>query len=187
MPSWLRGQESPERAASTAAPFRAKGLVYQGALAFYDRTVAGGSSAVLEALLKMQPAAGLAEFFAQPFVAGVWYDLMPILPLSEAAAHVAGMALQRLVRDNAAWLARRDLNGVYKAIISLASPEMVAKRLPALSLRYFDFGGNVEVATTAKSLSAVRTGIPNQLGDWFMHCTEGFVPVALALAGAVDV
>jgi hypothetical protein len=185
MLSWLRGHESPERAAARAAPFKAKGLVFQGALAFYDQNVPGGSAEVLKTLAKTQPSA--EEFFAQSFVAGGWYDVTPIVPLSQAAAHVAGMAQQRLIRDNAAWLARRDLNGVYKAVLSLASPEVVAKRLPGLSLRYFDFGGTDEVTSTAKSLSAVRTGIPHSLADWFMHCMEGFVPVALALAGAVDV
>jgi hypothetical protein len=33
---------------------------------------------------------------------------------------------------------------------------------------------------------SVQTGIPRSLGDWFMHCTEGFIPVALTLAGAKD-
>ena len=187
MASSLWAKESPEHATSNAASFNAKGLVFQGALAFYDQTIAGGGAAVLEAVSTMQPSVGLRAFLGQSFVAGGWYDVMPILPLSVAAAHVAGVAHQRLIRDNAAWMARRDLNGVYKAVVRLASVEMVAKRLPALSLRYFDFGGTGETTSTAKSMTAVRTGIPQRLGDWFMHCTEGFVPVALALAGAKDV
>jgi hypothetical protein len=34
---------------------------------------------------------------------------------------------------------------------------------------------------------SVQSGIPRSLGSWFTHCTEGFVPVALTLAGGKDV
>ena len=37
-------------------------------------------------------------------------------------------------------MARRDLRGVYKVVLELASIEGVAMRLGGLSMRYFDFG-----------------------------------------------
>jgi hypothetical protein len=127
---------------------------------------------------------GLERFLSQSFVAGGWYDVFPIVPLSRAAARLAGLTHRRLLRDNAAWMARRDLHGVYKAVLQLASVEMVAMRLPRLSLRYFDFGSSSGAMVGRKQMTSQRTGIPASLGEWFMHCTEGFVPVALALAGA---
>jgi hypothetical protein len=60
-------------------------------------------------------------------------------------------------------------------------------RLGGLSMRYFDFGraDTRKVGTT--SIESDRVGIPAALGAWFTWCVEGFVPVALKLAGAKTV
>jgi hypothetical protein len=162
--------------------FRAKGLVFQGALEFYAETVPGGRDAV-NALLP--PA--LKEFFTQPFLTGGWYDVLPILPVAAAAARAANKPLSRLVRENAAWLAKRDLRGVYRLIVSMASVEMVVTRLPDLSLRYFDFGRAAGTMTGPKRFEAQRAGIPAPLADWFSYATSGFAPVALEMVGAKNV
>jgi hypothetical protein len=130
---------------------------------------------------------GLEPFMSQSFVAGGWYDVLPIIPVSRAASHLAGIPHPRFLRDNAAWLARRDLQGVYKFVLQLATVEMVALRLPRLSMRYFDFGSSSGSMLRPKQMISVHAGIPRPLGDWFMQCSEGFIPVALTLAGARDV
>jgi hypothetical protein len=171
-----------------AAPFRTKGLVFQGACDFYDRFIPGGTRAVIASAARSNPSLpGLERSLSQSFVAGGWYDVLPILPMSRAAAFLGGLTHLRLLRDNAAWLARRDLHGVYKVVLQLASVEMVAMRLPRLSMRYFDFGSSSGKMSGPKQMTSQRTGIPRSMGDWFVHCTEGFVPVALTLAGAQDV
>jgi hypothetical protein len=163
-------------------PFRAKGLVFLGAREFYAEHLPGGCDAV-RALLDP----GTAAFLDQRFLSGAWYDIMPILPISVAAARAASMSHSRIVRDNAAWMAKRDLRGIYKLIVTMATVEMVVQRLPELSLRYFDFGTADGTMVGDKLFESNRLGIPANLADWFANATHGFVPVALETAGAKNV
>ncbi len=165
-----------------AATFRVKGLVYQGAREFYATAVIGGLDAVHAEL--RHP--GLEAFWAQHFVPGGWYDILPIVEISRSAAHAAGVPHLRFVRDNAAWVARRDIGGVYRALLKLASPSLVATRLPRAALQYFDFG-SAEGNVTGNTLRAWQRGVPEPLGRWLIACVEGFAPVALGAAGAQNV
>jgi hypothetical protein len=184
LPAPLPLQPGPQ----AVAPFRTKGLVFQGACDFYDQFSPGGARAVIASAAKSNPALpGLQRFLSQSFVPGGWYDVLPLVPMSRAAALLGGLRHPRLVRDSAAWLAHRDLHGVYKVVLQLASVEMVAMRLPRLSMRYFDFGSSSGKMSGPKQMTSVRAGIPCSMADWFTYCTEGFVPVALTLAGAKDV
>jgi len=173
---------SPPGSGSAEPPFRAKGLVFLGAREFYRAHVPGGSDAV-RALLDPRTLA----FFDQRFLSGNWYDVMPILPISAAAARAAVTSHTRIVRDNATWMAKRDLRGIYKLIVQMASVEMVVARLPDLSLRYFDFGTADGKMVEDRLFESNRFGIPAPLADWFATATTGFVPVALESAGAKNV
>ena len=112
---------------------------------------------------------------------------MPILPASRAAARAASVPWPRLVRQNAVWLANRDLRGIYKLVVSIASVERIVQRLPELSLRYFDFGDAAGKMVDDRIFEADRYGIPEPLVEWFSIVTSGFVPVALGIAGAKNV
>lgn len=161
------------------SPFHAKGLVYQGARHFYAARVRGG----LEAFRRhLEPE--LAEFFDQPFLAGSWYDILPIVSLSQTAARLSGLAHHQLVRQNAAWVAERDMNGVYRFALKLTSPAAVVSRLPRLSLQYFDFGRAEGEMTGDRRFETWRHGIPEVLAQWMIWVTEGFTPVVLEAAGA---
>lgn len=165
-----------------SAAFNTKGLVFLGARQFYSEQVDGGCDAV-RAYLDPE----LATFFDQTFLSGAWYDVMPLLPISVAASRAARMPHSRMVRENAQWMAKRDLRGIYRLIVAVASAEMIVERLPALSLRYFDFGHADGKMVGDKSFETTRFGIPASLADWFVVATLGFVPYALGLAGAKDV
>jgi hypothetical protein len=167
---------------SSDAAFRAKGLVFLGARQFYTERVDGGCNAVRAYL---DP--DLAAFFDQTFLTGAWYDVMPLLPISVAAARAARIPHSRVVRENAQWMAKRDLRGIYRLIVAVASAELVVERLPALSLRYFDFGHADGRMVGDKCFETTRFGIPASIADWFVLATLGFVPYALGLAGAKDV
>jgi hypothetical protein len=171
-----------DRTATVEAPFRAKGLVFLGARDYYAAHVTGGSDAVRAHL---EP--NVATFFNQNFLTGGWYDAMPILPISLAAARASGKPFPKLVRENAEWVAKRDLRGIYKIIVAMASIETVAERLPDLSLRYLNFGRAEGKMVGDKLFESQRFGIPAPLADWFVWATNGFVPVALGSAGATNV
>lgn len=168
-----------------ASPFHAKGLVFQGVREVLDRNVRGGATAVVAAIARED--AGLARYLEGPFTAGSWYDALALAPFVGAAARVRGITAGKTVREIAAHLARRDLRGVYRAILQAGSLDAVALRLPELTLRYFDFG-EVQVSRTGAQTTQVRrTGVPDLLVPFVAAFVEGFTPAALALVGAVDV
>lgn len=166
-----------------ASSFRCKGLVYQGAKRFYDQRVPGGAKQVGSLVTDE----ALRVFWDQSFVAGGWYDALPIVELSRIAAHAAGVPHTQLVKESARNVAERDVNGVYKVLLKLASPELVVKRLPRAALQYFDFGTTREEQLEGKSFTALQSGIPEIMGAWMSTCIAGFAPVALELAGAKNV
>ena len=168
------------------SPFHAKGLVYSGAREYWQQRVPGGIDAVRAALVATGDAE-LAGFLDTRFVASSWYDALPIVPLSAVAARLGGVPHAQLVRDNAAWLAERDLHGVYRVILMVASIEMVAMRLGKLSMQYFDFGRTETIRVRERVVESRRHGIPAALAPWFIFAADGFVPVALKLAGAKSV
>jgi hypothetical protein len=177
---------SPRSFAPGTSPFHAKGLVYSGAKEYWERVVPGGAVAVHEAVASTGDAR-LAKFIEGPFLAGGWYDVLPIVPLSATAARLCNIPHAQLVRENGAWLARRDLRGVYRVLLALSSVAVVASRLGNLSMRYFDFGRAETQRVGDHALESHRFGIPTPLSNWFIFAAEGFVPVALQLAGAKDV
>lgn len=166
-----------------ASAFRCKGLVYQGAKRFYDARVPGGAKHVAGLITDE----ALRVFWEQPFLAGGWYDALPIVELSRVAAHAAGVPHTQLVKESARNVAERDVNGVYKVLLKLASPELVVKRLPRAALQYFDFGTTRDEQLEGKSYTAVQAGVPEILGSWMSTCFAGFAPVALELAGGRNV
>lgn len=169
------------------SPYRVKGLVYQGLAEHFEVRVPGGHSAVLAHAAREDPTGTVGRFLGTRFAGGTWYDAMPLLQLTEAAARVRGATHARVVREAAAFVARRDLQGVYKSMLAIAKPEAVAARLPALSLRYFEFGSAEGSLIGPQTMIVRRTGVPDGLSRWLVWVVEGFVPTALSLAGALDV
>jgi hypothetical protein len=141
--------------------------------------VPGGISAVRQSLH-----ADLGSFFSQMFTPTLSFDALPIVALS---AHVAAM-LRRphldVVRDNARWLAERDIRGVHRLLLGVLSPQIVATRLPKAALRYFEFGRAEATLAPPNRCTAQQFEIPAYLVPWFVACVEGFVPVALQKARA---
>jgi hypothetical protein len=166
--------------------FRTKGLVHSGAVDFWNERVPGGAEAVRTALVDSGHE-HVAHFYETRFVPGGWYPVLAVLTSAVAAARLRRKAVGDHVRENSAWLAERDLRGVYRVILSIASVEAVASRLGGLSMRYFDFGSVKMHPSQRGVVESDRVGIPAPLGPWFNWCAEGFVPVALKMAGAKSV
>lgn len=161
------------------ADARAKGVVFLGARDYYTTHVPGGVDAVAKLL---SPAT--RDFFGGAFLAAGWYPAPPIVEISAAAAKAAAVPHRTLVLNNAAWLAHRDVNGAYRMLLKLATPHMVATRLPRAALQYFNFGSPVGSATGDRTFQGVLSQIPTVMADWMGFAVEGFTPVALQLSGA---
>ncbi len=165
------------------SPFRTKGNVYRALLESADARVPGGRDAVLARI--DDPA--LAKFFAQPFLAASTYDVLPLVPFGMLGAKIAGVAYPEFVRGGAAFTAKRDMRGIYKVLLKLASPSAVVQRLPRILIQYFDFGKIEGRFTSERAYEATATGIPQPLVVWLMNVAYGFIPVVLESAGARDV
>jgi hypothetical protein len=165
------------------SPFKVKGLVYVGAKEYYQKHVPGGVDAVEQEISDPQ----LRSFFRQTFFVVGKYDVLPLIPISEAAAKLEGVSHQQLVTDNSRWLAEQHIHGVYRALLKLATPDMVAIRLPRVSLQYFSFGSAQGHLLGNNTLEAKQEGLPLALVSWMMWAVEGFSSVALVRAGAANV
>ena len=165
------------------SPFRCKGVVYKGLLASADERCPGGTAAVMARI--EDPA--LRAFFERPFLAASYYDLLPIVPFGQVAAHIAGMPYLAYVRDGGRWQAQQDVHGIYRVLLHLATPRMVCARLPRLTLQYFDFGRTTGHLVGHDRYESSMSGIPRPILAWLQAALTGFIPVALETAGAKNV
>ena len=73
---------------------------------------------------------------------------------------------------------------VDRFLLKLASPELVARKLPRASLQYLSFGVAEGEEVARRHFRVLHRGIPRPLVSWFSACVEGFGPMALEIAGA---
>ncbi len=165
------------------SPFQVKGLVYGGAQAYYAEHVPGG----LPAVLKQLEDPGVRQFFEQRFNPSLQYDVLPLVPISAAAAKASGLTPEQLVVNNSQWMAHRDINGIFRILLKLSTPWLVASMLPKASLQYFNFGTAEGKMPDRTTLEAQQKGVPYLLAPWMIWAVTGFAPVALELAGAKNV
>jgi hypothetical protein len=174
---------SQGRFAPGQSPFKSKGVIYRNYFDFVTERVPGGREALLGEL--RDPA--LREFAGQTFLPSSFYDALPSVPLCAAAAALAKLPANELVRELSRFSVERDTKGVYRMLLRLASPGMVMERTPAAAKQYFNF---VEASVEKLGPKAYRTrarGIPEFLAQFYMTVTESFLRHALTLAGARNV
>jgi hypothetical protein len=160
--------------------FRVKGALYRGAFEFYEQHVPGGLGAVQDALLDDE----VRAFFQQPFLAGSWYDVLPMMPLALAAARVKNVPYAAMLRERGRLQAEADLGGIHKRLLDVGSPEELLSRLPRATSQYFDFG-TTDVETAGRGhVVGRRTKMPTALVTWHTSGTEGYLLGALERVGA---
>ena len=165
-----------------ASPFRTKGNVYRALLEAFDVQVPGGASAVLSRLEGPE----VKAFFEQQFLVGSMYDILPLLEASMMSARVANQGWREFVRGGGRFQAERDLNGIYKMMLKLATPRQVVERLPRMLIRYFDFGRVEGAASQRTRYEAAVHDIPKPVWPWLSAVAEGFIPFVMSNAGAKD-
>ncbi len=169
--------------AAGASPFRVKGHVYQGLFESTDKRCPGGVAAVLPRLADEE----LQTFFQQKFLAASFYDLLPLLEFGREAAHLAGVPYSSYVRGGARLQAEKDVNGLYRALLRLASPNLVVSRMPRALVQYMNFGQAEGRMTAERTFEIVVRGVPEAVQVWLTAAAEGFVPYVLETAGATEV
>lgn len=165
------------------SPFRTKGNVYRALFESADSRVPGGAAAVLARIDDPE----LRAFYDQPFLAASTYDILPIVPFGMAGARILDVPYAEFVRGGAEFTAKRDMSGIYRVLLKLASPERVAARLPRILSQYFDFGRIEGHFPAPRTYEATAFGLPRPLALWMTSVAHGFVPVVMEKAGARNV
>lgn len=164
------------------SPFHVKGHVYRSSIDYYSHTLPGGVAQVFEQLDDAHRA-----FFDQPFLAGSWYDALPLLPLSHAGANARGMRHYDALLERATAQAKQDVEGIYKGILRITSPELVALRVGRVLLQYFDFGRAYAQIVRPGTCEIVQSGVPASLVELGAPVAKGFVVTLVTMAGGQDV
>jgi hypothetical protein len=162
------------------SPFRIKGVSYRGHLEYVALRVPGGFDAMQAAFDDPR----LRRFFEQPFLAGSYYDIFPLLHAGVACAKIVGTDYLSFVTTRAVHQAEVDVAGVYKVMLKAAPDGLLAKRIPKTIAQYMDF---LECDATSSGDHAVvgeLRGAPLAAAPWLAALLRGFVPRLLSLAGA---
>jgi hypothetical protein len=145
-----------------------------------DQQVPGGLAAVLAFL----PDDALKAFASQVFLPVAMYDVLPLLPMSEAVAMALNIPHAQSVRLRARMLAQRDITGLYKLFFKAVSPATAAERLQRTAMRYFDFG-EVNILEKGPNWTLIEhKGLPRIMLPWYIPMIEGYTSVVLEMAGA---
>jgi uncharacterized protein (TIGR02265 family) len=171
------------RFAPGESPFRVKGVTYRNFFDLVAERVPGGRAALLDKL--GDPA--LRAFAEQSFLPSTFYDALPSVLLSQAAAGLLGVSSDEFVRQLSRYSAERDTKGIYRMLLRLVSPAMVMERTPAAAKQYFNFVESTVEKLGPKAYRTRARGVPQFLAQFYMLVTESFLRHALTLAGARNV
>lgn len=162
------------------SPFRTKGLLYMGTQTFFAEHLRGGVDELYGDIEEPE----LRAFISQRFLTSGWYDVLPVPALIAYEARALRMALPQYLRHRTKWQAERDIKTVHRWVLRLASPAMVATRLPRVMMQTFDF---VECDVTRPGATEVAVqmgGVPAVLEEWLTNALSVYAETALKLAGA---
>jgi hypothetical protein len=156
-----------------------RGSTYLGLKEYAEARIPGGFAAVVARL----PDTKHRAYAEQVFLPVGLYDLLPLLPLTEAAAQAEGVPYETSVRGRARLIAARDISTLYKQVLRAPSPEDMIERLQRTAQRYFYFG-EVTMEVGERRAALVQTGMPRPMVAWFVPMFEGYGQVVLEHAGA---
>lgn len=162
------------------SPFHAKGVLYLGTQTFFDEHLRGGAKELYADIREPE----VAAFLSQRFLPSSWYDVMPVPVLIAYEARALRMELAEYLRHRTRWQAQRDLAGVHRWLLKLASPRMVATRLPKVMMQMFDFAQANVVKERGDEVLVHIEGTPVLLNEWFENALGVYAEAALKLAGA---
>jgi hypothetical protein len=161
------------------SPFHAKGMLWLGIRDFIEEIVPGGVSALASSL-----DAPHAAFVTQLFVGVGWYDLLPINAVATAAASLLRVDRMEYVRRTGVWQAKRDMAGVYKALLTSDAPATVCRRFASIYAQLYDFGKVQVVRDEPNRIETQLEGMPEPIAWWWKRGTECYIDQVLLGAGA---
>jgi hypothetical protein len=161
------------------SPFRIKGSGYILHMKYVDEHLPGGRAAMYAAM--KDPA--LRAFFEQTFFAGHWVDIYPLVAVGYTCARILGVPFEKFIRLRSRHQADGDLHLFRKLILKIASPEMLATRIPAITASYFDFATAEVVEKKTASITARMHGVPREIAPWLAYVADETVRYMLEVNG----
>jgi hypothetical protein len=125
----------------------------------------------------------LLAFIQQKFLPSSWYDVLPVAPLIRAEARAMKMTVAQYLRHRTEFQAKEDINGIYRFLLKLFSPESVSMRLPRMLTQIFNHGSHEERVVEPGWIEATLDGYPKMLWEWYSTAFEVYAETALVLAG----
>jgi hypothetical protein len=158
------------------SPFRINGVFYIGVHRYIEERTPHGFEGLAAAL----DDAELVAFARQTFLATSFYDLLPIVPITEALARIQKRAFAEFVRRRARAQAQADCDGVYRAFIGRSGSERdLLDGLVKTSGRIYDFGA-IEYSHVRPGLAdIVRTEVPDPALGWYQVSTAEYFAAVL--------
>ena len=98
----------------------------------------------------------IASFLSRSFVPDAWYDLLPKLYLSQAAARLRGLSYDAHCREVSRYHAQEKFSGIYRPLLRVVSSEMLAVWTPRLASSFYDFGSTESAVTGPRLVRVVR-------------------------------
>lgn len=164
------------------SPFRQKGHVYRITLYNLGAYIDGGAPAVIAKIEDPM----VRAFLEQAFMPGSWYDVFPMIALVVQTARMLGVPYFRAVSDLSRMMAEADMNGIYRTILRVVGPHLLAPKLPRIQAQYLEFGSLKQGETRDGYCEVIRTGHPLILVHWYVAVVHGFLPYILGESGAKD-
>lgn len=160
-------------------PFQIKGLAHRGLLQYCQQRVDGGIRGFSAAL----PNNALREFFAQPFLAGSFYDLLPLAAGSAVVAEMTRTPLETFAQHQGRAQAMHDVQNAYRALLQGRTADDFHLRLRPLASRYYNFGEWDVTREDPHRLRIACRGIPSWLILWFTPMISGYFAGLVAAMG----
>jgi hypothetical protein len=162
------------------SPFHIKATGYLGHMRWIEESYPGGREGFLEAL-----SPPMREWFSQQFFAMSFVDLMPLVSAGHTCARAYRMSFHDFIVHRSKIQAEFDLKGIYRALLKLSSPRLLAARVPTILGQYFDFGAMRLLEVEGYRATWELGQIPVVLAAWFAAANEGFSLVLVKAAGGI--
>lgn len=175
-PSDRRWYERLPRAPGRS-PFHVKGLAYKGLLHFVTTKIEGGVG-VLAASMRD---AVLRDYVTQTFLASAFYDALPLVSASAAAANLLNIPLETFAQNQGRAQAKYDAERTYRAFVQGRSIDDFPSRCKLIATRYFDFGDWEGNSFSPGTVTFVAKGIPAWASPWFAPLLGGYVSTMVGI------
>jgi hypothetical protein len=164
-------------------PFHIKGTALKGVVDRVRTKVPGG----LAALLARAKNPALDRLLSTPILVSSWYDVFALCVLDYHTASVANVSVGEHVFNAAHSQFVSDMNGIYRMILRVLSPQLVVDRIARVTGNYFDFGPTEVKKVDAHAAEIIRRDFPELLTPWYGPVAEGYTVAALEATGASQI